>query len=110
MVRERGAGAGRGAVTCEYAWDGQVTLAQMGTASRAKEMVNPHPHRPVHRKADQLGSVFPVNLSAFAGGRRRPADGTGGEDDRELLPRFSVAGVQDDVPRVGVDADRARDP
>ena len=37
-----------------------------------------------------------------------PASGPGGQDDGELLPCLAVAGVEDHVPGVGVDARRCR--
>jgi hypothetical protein len=38
-----------------------------------------------------------------------PSDWPGGEDDRELLPGFAVAGVEDHMPGAGVDPDQPGD-
>ncbi len=58
----------------------------------------------IWRSATSAGSFQWTSVLSLLG-VGRAADGTGGEDDREFLADLAVAGVEDHVLRVGVDAD-----
>src|SRR5437762_13709180 len=78
--------------------------AKVGSPVTGEVVLDPPAHRPVHRQPRDGVRRHPVDLSRLVAGRRHTADGPGGEHDGELLSGLAVAGVQDDVARVGVDA------
>lgn len=86
-----------------------VGSAQVRSRTARVEMTDTQPHRPVHRVAVKVIARHPPHLAALITARRRAARRAGGQDDGELLPDFAVAGVEDHVLRVNVDADQPGD-
>jgi hypothetical protein len=72
-------------------------------------MTDAQPHRPVHRVAVEVIARHPSHLAALITARGRATRRSGGQDNGELLPDFAVAGVEDYVLRIGIDADQPRD-
>src|SRR5262245_26693226 len=66
-------------------------------------------HRPVHRVSTKIIPRHPPYLAALITARRRTASNPSSQENRELLPCLPVAGVQDHVLGVGVDADQPSD-
>src|SRR5262245_10862699 len=84
-------------------------LSKVRTLRATEEAFDPHAHRPIHRKRQHIIRRDPTNLQRLVANRQPPADSAGGENDRELLTHLVVAGVNDHVPWIGVDAHKSGD-
>jgi hypothetical protein len=71
-------------------------------------MLLPQSHRPVHPVSLQAHQAAPTGPGRLIIGKGWPP-APGGQHDGELLPDLAVAGVEDAVARVGVDAEQAGD-
>ena len=67
------------------------------------------PHRGIHRQGIDVVQGRPPDVGRFAASGRLAAGGAGGQDDGELLADLAVAGIEDHVPGVGVDAGQPGD-
>jgi hypothetical protein len=83
--------------------------AEVGQVSALQEVLDSQPHRPVHPQLADRRSADPHDFPGLAAGGRLPAGWACGEHHGELLAYLTVAGVEDDVLGVGVDADQSRD-
>src|SRR5690349_5745472 len=72
-------------------------------------MIDPQAHRWMHGQPVDLAGRDPCDLARFVARGGPTGDRAGGVHDGELLPDLAVAGVQNDVAGVGVDADQAGD-
>jgi len=84
-------------------------LTDVRAIAALKHVGHTLPHRPVHLIARYVAGLDPARLGGLAAHRELAARGDRGQHDRELLPDLAVAGVQDHVPRVGVDPRQAGD-
>src|SRR5262249_21126105 len=82
-------------------------LAKVWRPAVGEVVVDAQLHGAVHLEARNLAGRYPADLQRLAAGGERAADRACGEHDGELLACLAVAGVEDDVSRVGVDADQA---
>jgi hypothetical protein len=84
-------------------------LSKVWSSVAVEVVVDTGAHGWMHLEVVDLFGLDPADLAGFAAGGRFAAGGACGEDDGELLAGFSVAGVEDDVAGVGVDADEPGD-
>src|SRR6266545_903611 len=83
------------------------SLAKVRCAGSGEVVLDAHPHGAVHREGAHRVPADPADLAGLVAGGGCTAERAGGEDDGELLSYLAVAGVEDHVARVGVDADQS---
>src|SRR3989442_15497944 len=86
-----------------------LRLVEVQLRARLQVVIDATLHRRVHPQRAELGLRHPADACALAAGRWRAPGRSTAEEDREFLACLAVAGVEDDVLGIGVDAEHVED-